>query len=123
MINNSLSVSPLYLLFKDHKNWSWALGTVPPTRPVAAGNRGQNQHMSEVVSDFVEPVVDSFEGGLEIISTEDMLARLDEINKRLEDWTPYSWWEGLTDGDFTACSNCIGEDEFEFSVQKPELCR
>ena len=93
MINNSLAVCPLYLLFKDHKNWSWAMGTPPPTRPVAAGNMGMNQHISEVVSDFIEPVVDTFEGGLEIISTEDMLARIDELNKKMENWTPFSWWE------------------------------
>ena len=64
MISNTNTVSPLYLLFKDHKNWSWAMGTAPPVRPVAAANRGQNQHLSEFVSEFVEPVVDAFEGGL-----------------------------------------------------------
>jgi hypothetical protein len=34
----------------------------------------------------VEPVVDWFVGGLEIISTEDMLARIDAFNARMEDW-------------------------------------
>jgi hypothetical protein len=43
MINNSLAVCPLYLLFKDHKGWNWGKGA-PPTRPVASGNRGMNLH-------------------------------------------------------------------------------
>ena len=88
MINNSLAVCPLYLLFKDHKSWSWALGTAPPTRPVAAGNTGMNIHISEVVSEVIEPLVETFVGGLEIISTEDMLAHIDELNEKNENWTP-----------------------------------
>ena len=69
---------------------------------------GMNMHMSEVISDFIEPVVDTFEGGLEIISTEDMLARIDILNEKMKNWTPTSWWEGVTDGDFEACGKCEG---------------
>ena len=57
MINDSLALCPLYLSYKDNKNWSWSIGSVPPTIV------GMNVHMSEVVSEFVEPVVDTFEGG------------------------------------------------------------
>ena len=30
MINNTLAVCPLYLLYKDHKGWDVSKGSVPP---------------------------------------------------------------------------------------------
>ena len=38
MMSNSLEACPLWLLFKDHKNWTSSKGTPPPTRPVMGGN-------------------------------------------------------------------------------------
>lgn len=122
MLNNSLAVCPLYLMFKDHKSWSWALGTVPPTRPVAAGNAGMNIHISEIVSEVVEPLVSNIEGGLEIISTEDMLAWIDELNRKNESWTPSSWWEGVSEQEFESCGKCVGKVDYEYNDEKPELC-
>ena len=46
----SLSVAPMYLLFKDHKGWSLETGTPPPLRPVVSAGGGQNDHLSEIVS-------------------------------------------------------------------------
>ena len=74
MINQGQALCPLYLLFKDHKGWHWSKGGAPPTRPIASGNAGQNIHISELNSEIVESVVDAFEGGVEVISTEDMNA-------------------------------------------------
>ena len=75
------------------------------------------------MSDFIEPVVEKFEGGLEIISTEDMLALIDELNIKMKDWTPTSWWEGVTEGEFVACGDCAGNEDHEYSDKTPELCK
>ena len=63
-ITHSLSVAPLYLMFKDHKGWSVSLGGPPPTRPVASAGKGQNDHLSETVSQVLEPVANMYEGGM-----------------------------------------------------------
>ena len=86
MINNSLAVCPLYLLFKDHKGWDQSKGPVPPTRPVASGNRGMNLHLSEILSEILEPVADRVENSCEVISTEDMVARMLVKDKSLVGW-------------------------------------
>ena len=54
---------------------------MPPTRHVASGNVGMNLHLSELVSDLLEPVVGTL-NGTEVISTEDLLAQIDELNER-----------------------------------------
>jgi hypothetical protein len=53
----SLSVAPMYLLFKDHKGWSLETGTPPTSRPVVSAGGGQHDHMSEIISTILEPVV------------------------------------------------------------------
>ena len=77
----SLSVAPLYLLFKDHKGWSLETGTPPPSRPVVSAGGGQNDHLSEVISNLLEPVVKTWAGGMEKESTGDVLALVEEINE------------------------------------------
>ena len=74
-------------------------------------------YISEVLSNVVEPVVDCFEGGLEIISQEEMLAKIDAMNKRNEDWTPCCWWEGVEDDDFVACGVCPGEEKIAIYLE------
>ena len=59
-INNSLSVSPLYLLYKDHKGWSFGMPGEPPSRPIAATKSSQNVHFSEMISQVVEPICSEF---------------------------------------------------------------
>ena len=93
MINGSLSLCPMYLTYKDHKGWTGEDDSPPPTRPIAGGNTGMNIHISEVISEMVEPMVDAFEGGKEIISTEDMKARIEIINEGNKDWNRWSWWD------------------------------
>ena len=60
----SLSVAPLYLLFKDHKGWSLETGTAPPSRPVVSAGSGQNDHLSEIISNILEPVVKTWKRGM-----------------------------------------------------------
>ena len=79
-ITLSISVAPMYLLFKDHKGWSLETGTAPPSRPVVSAGSGQNDHMSEVISNLLEPVVKTWKGGMEMESTGDMVSIVNEIN-------------------------------------------
>ena len=44
-IHHSLSVCPLYLMFKDHKGWAPDKGPMP-TRGICAANTGMNCHLS-----------------------------------------------------------------------------
>ena len=69
MMGESLSTCPLSLLYKDHKGWTMDQDKLPPTRPVAGGHLGMNLHLSEIVSELVEPMVVRYEGGREVIST------------------------------------------------------
>ena len=39
MLSNSLESCPLWLLFKDHQNWTSSKGIPPPTRPVMGGEQ------------------------------------------------------------------------------------
>ena len=96
MLNHSMVVCPLYLLFKDHKGWSWKKGTAPPTRPVASGSVGMNLHLSEMVSQVLEPLANSWVGGLETISCEDMLSRFDKLNETNRVWKPSGKGQVLT---------------------------
>ena len=84
MLTHSLSVSPLYLLLKDHKGWSVSVGGAPPTRPVCSAGSGQNDHMSEIISMVMEPMAKSWVGGMEANSTPDFVSKIDNLNERIE---------------------------------------
>ena len=77
----SLSVAPLYLLYKDHKGWTIETGDAPPTRPVASSGGGQDDHLSETVSQILEPVANTWTGGMETTSTQDFVSKIVELNK------------------------------------------
>ena len=77
MLNKSMSVCPMYLTYKDHKGWDAKEGTPAPTRPICGGNTGMNIHISEALSEFIEPMVDAYEGGSEVISSEDYMAHVE----------------------------------------------
>jgi hypothetical protein len=82
MIYHSLSVCPFYLLFKDHKGWEGHMGGPPPTRGIASAGGGQNAPLSEIISMVVEPLVNAAKGGLEKISSADVLSIVDEMNRK-----------------------------------------
>ena len=98
-------------MFKDHKGWICSSGKPPPTRPIAGGNDGQNVHLSELNSEILESVVEAYEGGVEVISTEDMNARWEEVNDKNKGWTPGTWWGDIEDEEFTTCGECWRSDE------------
>ena len=124
MLSESMTTCPLSLLYKDHKGWSseGSGNGIPPTRPVAGGHLGMNVHISEIVSDLVEPMVDKFVGGRENISTEDLIARVVELNETNRGWSRWSWWEGQTWGKFMGCGTCAGNWGQLFDREDPELC-
>ena len=88
-----------------------------------------NLHLSEVISEVLEPVVTRFPDGNECISTEDLVARMVGVNDRLGDWQTTRWWEGrgALEGRFITCGKCIGTGvnycapEGE-KWENPELC-
>ena len=43
-------------------------------------------NLSELVSDIIEPMVGTIEGGTEVISTEDMTANIEEMNEEMDGW-------------------------------------
>jgi len=83
IIDHGHEVCNMSILLKDHKGWSPASGTPPPTRPVISGNGGLNVHLSEFISSLVEPLA-NVEDGSEINSTSDMLARLTRHNSSIK---------------------------------------
>ena len=121
-MGEGLSTCPLSLLFKDHKGWSSDSGTVPPTRPVVGGHLGINMPISEIVSDILDPVVSTYSGGREIISTEDLLARLEIVNEGNSGWSPTSYWKGMHTMEYRACDTCTGDMCYEWDEDKPDTC-
>ena len=77
LIDHGREVPEMILLCKDHKKWD-GKGPVP-TRPVFSGNKGLNTHLSELLSEILEPVSFSIGGG-EIASTEEALSRIEHVN-------------------------------------------
>ena len=108
MLGDGLSVCPITLLFKDHKGWKNTQGKVPPTRQVAGGHVGLNMNLSEMVSDILEPMVGTIQGGTEVISTDDMVANVEEVNKGMEGWNNRKAWKGVVEGNLIVCDYCTG---------------
>ena len=85
-IKHSMYVSPMYLLVKDHKKVEE--GETNKTRPVVSFREGIGTSLSTILSEFLEPLADSLDDRMEVISTEDYLNRLTECNRRLgQEWT------------------------------------
>ena len=74
--------------------------------------------ISEIVSDLLDPVVATYRGGKEIISTEDMVARVVLLNKLHEGWSSRSFWRNLVWEEY----RCVGEEEYRWDDDNPELC-
>ena len=74
MINEGISVCPLWILYKCHKGWTAESGKVLPTRPVAGGNSGMNFPLFELVSWVLEPLTTAMDGSSELVSGEDLNA-------------------------------------------------
>ena len=75
------------LLTKDHKKWSFESGEPIPSRPVISGNTGLNCHLSELISNIIEPVAYEQEGR-DIDSTDDMICKIHQLNSKLANEKP-----------------------------------
>ena len=75
---SSEQLASLYLMYKDHKKEK---GT---TRPVVTGCTSNTKGFSNSVSDLLESVNKAKEQGYEVISGEDMLARVENYNQEAE---------------------------------------
>ena len=81
-IEQSATVPPLYLLVKDHKKQND--DEPPSTCPVCGATAGMNNHLSNIISVYLEATADEMDNNREVISTEDALSRIDRYNKRVE---------------------------------------
>ena len=61
------------------------------------------------------------EQGAEIISNEDMLGNLENLNERMKKWHPGMAWNGVCEGKYYACGNCVGTKD-GWNNGKPEVC-
>ena len=93
IMGESMENCPVHLLYKDHKGLKPDEGGVPPTRQVAGENRGVNLYLCEIVSDILEPMVGVVIGGHEVISTEDLVARVDNLEG--DRWVTWSYLRTL----------------------------
>ena len=80
--NNSLEVPDMALLIKDHKACSPGSNKPVPSRPVVSGNRGVNTHLSEIISEFLEPLILEMGSG-EVASTEEALNAIEIVNNKM----------------------------------------
>ena len=99
------------------------MGTIPPTRPVAGGHLGINMHISEIVSDILDPIIGEHVGGCEILSTEDMIERIEILNELHRGWSKVSYWRNLIHGEYRSCMECDGTDLYVWDEDDPELCK
>ena len=80
--NHSLEVPEMALLIKDHKDYNMDSNAPVPSRPVVSGNRGVNTHLSELLSEILEPLIPEMGGG-EVASTEEALNAITDVNEKL----------------------------------------
>ena len=105
-MSESTEACPFHLLYTDQRGWSVDERGELPTRHVAGGNRGMNLLIIEVILDILRPMVTMVKGGKEVISTEDSLARFEDVNITVVGWTDTSWWEGKSYGNLLAFVKC-----------------
>ena len=79
----TMEIPDMVLLVKDHKRWSPDSKDPIPTRPVMSGTRGINSHLSEWLSEILEPIALNM-ASAEVNSTEEALAKIDQLNSCLD---------------------------------------
>ena len=83
LIDHGMEVPEMKLLIKDHKKWSPGSGESVPSRPVVNGRGGYNTHLSEIISQILEPIALKMNGA-EVCSTEETLATFEKINNMID---------------------------------------
>ena len=56
LIVNDLDLPEMAILIKDHKKWDIKSGQPVPSRPIVSGNSTINTHLSELLSEVLEPL-------------------------------------------------------------------
>ena len=69
-------------MLKDHKVIT--PGQLPKTRPIVSSGAGMNCQLSNILSELLEPIAEMSTNSKEVISSEDLLSRVDKINKKLK---------------------------------------
>ena len=82
-IQHSATISPMYQLLKDHK--AVKEGELPTTRPVISGYTGMGVSLSDIASEYLEAIANAEEYPIEVVSTEDFVARINRYNKRIDE--------------------------------------
>ena len=83
---------------------------------------GINLHISEIVSDLLHPVVTTYKGEKEIISTEDIVVKIEIKNIDNTGWSRSSYWRDMVVGEYRACDVCSGEEGYVWAEESLELC-
>ena len=77
-ITHSETSAPMYYMYKDHKKeGGW--------RPVVSGCNSNTLGLSNLLSDMVESVCGSITDPYEVISSEDMLSRVEAFNSLVKE--------------------------------------
>ena len=82
--DHGAEIPEMVLLFKDHKGWTEDSGKIVPSRPVVSGRNGLNTHLSEILSDILEPVALNMNSA-EVSSTEETLSKISKLNTYIEE--------------------------------------
>ena len=82
--DHGAEIPEMVLLMKDHKSWSEDSGEVIPSRPVVSGRVGLNSHLSEILSEILEPVSLNMKS-TEVSSTEEALHKITKLNQYIKE--------------------------------------
>ena len=94
MQDNNNELADMYCLIKDHKHWSSDSKMPVPSRPVVSGNETFNVHLSEILSELIEPVTRET-SSVETVSTEEALCHINKLNDHIERGNSIDTLDGL----------------------------
>ena len=109
--DDGFEVPELAILIKDHKSWTFGTNKAVPSRPIVNGSKSLNSHLSEIISEIIEPVTNEMVGA-EISSSEEALYKLDNVNENIS--------KGMVMSDFNILNTMQGDvtRQCTFSAQE-----
>ena len=81
LVTNICNVAPMYFLTKDHKVVK--PGQLPASQPVVSSREGMSYPFSNIISDVIEPLASNIPENSDVVSTEDLLSKIDRLNEQL----------------------------------------
>ena len=118
---SSLEIPEMVLLIKDHKAWRYGENIAVPSCPVVSGSRNINTHLSEFVSEILEPISREMKSG-EVSSTEEALSKIDKLNEdiRANLDTPHddTLHEFTSDQKFSELENDVFDTLVELGMER-----